>query len=257
LIRVIPAAALLLLAAGCGDSSDSDVRPGEEAGAGVAADAGAAVTPASPDAANGAEGAPPASSDGRPPADDTAPPAVDGAPASVLPADLPARVARDLCQRATSCCPAELTARGFTDPVAGACADSFVALLTRQLPGLEASLAAGRARWEPQALAGCLAALGARACQPGEPLDTSACPLVVPVQDDEAPCQDDWECKSGYCRADVKPPYRKDGACAPRLPLGSDCLEDDECQSGSCDFADSVCDATSFFRETRLCGNLP
>jgi hypothetical protein len=74
---------------------------------------------------------------------------------------------------------------------------------------------------------------------------------------EDGACQDDWECLTGYCRGDVKPPYRKDGVCAVQLAPGAECLEDDECLSGSCSFTENLCEENGSRSDTRLCGNRP
>jgi hypothetical protein len=150
-----------------------------------------------------------------------------------------------LCDRIYSCCSA--TER-MQNPAIGtdvaSCQPALNSEASLFLADIQASIDGGRVVYHPDRMAACLSALQAKSCDvlkmpPGDKNVTQQCEGVfeskVPIG---GTCSGYFDCIGGWCMGD-------DGSgkdmCSPRKPLGGDCDEGPECESGLCDDDARVC----------------
>jgi hypothetical protein len=174
-----------------------------------------------------------------------------------------------LCHLSYLCCSTEALANPFVGSSERECLDLNTAFgRALAAPKLEASIAAGRVVFRPEAMHACIAALNEAGCAAtdeqwlcstdalngqvelgGECTDDFDCANrnCVGASDSEPgtcegwkangePCQSYLDCESGRCSSFT------DGTCVPRLAGGSECITHADCATFNC------------VADTRLCG---
>lgn len=112
------------------------------------------------------------------------------------------------------------------------------------LNDIQASVTAGRVLYHGDKMAACLALIANQSCDQ----------LKMPAGDRDindqcegvfeskvaigGRCSGYWDCIGGWCEGDEGNAM---DMCAPKKPLGGDCDEGPECESGVCDDVDRVC----------------
>jgi hypothetical protein len=151
---------------------------------------------------------------------------------------LPGELRRVLCEKVYACCS---VAERMTNPLIGhdaaSCQTALPYYATFLLADFADSVAKGRASYDGEKMARCLADLEAQSCaqlkMPVTGLDVEEIcdDIIEPKVAKGGACSAYWDCVGGWCEGDAG---RLMDRCSALKPLGADCDEEPECASGSC-----------------------
>lgn len=185
-------------------------------------------------------------------------------------ADLARELAQVACEKEFDCCPQDSAAEFNSEAECTTQLQGFMSFLTA---AIQASEAAGRARYDSANAGDCIALLRGLDCTEFQAeVDLVGCEqFIVPLVAAGGECEQDFECTTGYCKndgaselgtCDTLPALGQacqfncaqgaycdfgTGNCEALKADGTECVFDDECQSNFCD------DSTG----TGLCGLEP
>jgi len=166
--------------------------------------------------------------------------------------DAPTELAGAVCAKAFECCTEEeLAAIAIVGSSETQCRLAVATLLQLYSADIETSVEAGRAAYDGEAVAGCIAAQEGRACDDLPSFGEIGCAgAVVPLVPIGDACGAHNECMDGgYCdgATQVASPT---GTCAEKKADGEACTIAEECEGGACDTA-AGCGPTD---DTPICG---
>jgi len=174
-------------------------------------------------------------------------------PTSIPLAMAPMVFAEVVCEKVFSCCTPEQRARNPLITNQAGCSALVAALLSDSIAPTMAAMAAGRASYEPDVLAGCLRDYQMSSCADLE-IDGglsayAACPFIKPLVAPGGACSNDIECIDGRCPNGTA---TMAATCVASKPNGQTCMLDAEC-IGRCDLVAGTCADPV---ETGLCSSL-
>lgn len=166
--------------------------------------------------------------------------------------DAPTELAGAVCAKAFECCTAEeLAALAVVGSSEAQCRIAVALLIELYGADIQDSIDAGRAAYDGEAVAGCIAAQEGRACDMLPAFGEIGCAgSVVPLVAMGEACGAHNECMGGgYCdgATQVSSPT---GTCATKKADGEACTIPEECEGGACDSA-AGCGPTD---NTPICG---
>ena len=134
-----------------------------------------------------------------------------------------AAFARLMCEKVYGCCPPADQARLPVEDQRG-CENSFTDLLNAAAMPIADAVTAGRVMYDGNALGACLRAYQSTSCPAATPMGTvishRECAFLTPLVDLGQSCQNNFECKGGFCSS---------GTCVAKKADGDACASDDEC----------------------------
>ena len=157
----------------------------------------------------------------------------------------PVAIANAVCAKAFECCSAEqlmmLSVVGQTEDQCRAFVASFLGLYQIDIQG---SIAAMRASYDGDALAGCVAEHEDRACDMLPAFEEIGCAgAVVPLIPLGEACGAHHECVDSYCDG-ASSASSATGTCIVKKSDGEPCADPFECEGGSCS-TETGCGSTS------------
>lgn len=159
-------------------------------------------------------------------------------PAPILLADVPTQLRQVICEKVFSCCSAaDLKNNPELGNEVATCAAKLDGEATFLLADVGASVQQGRLLYHGDKMAECMAELKARSCDQAKmpPGDLDVTELCRAAFEPQVPmggaCSDYWDCIGGWCLGDIG---NLQDHCSPLKPVGGDCDEGPECQSGLC-----------------------
>jgi hypothetical protein len=165
-----------------------------------------------------------------------------------------------VCAKAFECCTEEeLDALALVGESESQCRLAIGALLGLYAVEIQASIDAGRARYDGEGLADCIESPAELGCDmlPGRAnpgilsfLDAIGCPGVMsPLVEMGETCGAHHECLDGYCDGATQA-WSPTGTCAATKANGEDCTLAEECEGGAC----SPTDGCEPVDDTPICG---
>ena len=170
---------------------------------------------------------------------------VNPEPTGISIASAPQQIAETVCPKAYSCCtPAQLMSNDSAGTDEPSCESKSADAFQNQLGAVQDAEQAGRARYDGDRLASCLATIRSSTCDAlgatNHFMGIPGCDqFVVPLVAEGGTCSNDFECVVGRCLA---------GKCAALPAAGAPCTDDGKCATGA------VCDATATCIATRADG---
>jgi hypothetical protein len=166
-------------------------------------------------------------------------------------ANAPTELATAICAKAFECCTeAELEALAVVGTSEAQCRLAVATLLQLYAVDIQESLDAGRAEYDGEAVAGCIAAQEGRSCDDLPSFGEIGCAgAVVPLVEMGETCGAHHECIDGYCDGATQA-STPTGTCAAPKPEGEACTIPEECEGGACN-TDTGCTTSD---EAPICG---